>query len=65
MCNKCKGYYLSGIQRCNINVRHCKKCKNPVIISISIKKTPANLNFTRVLCKNIMGDNILLSKKEY
>jgi len=27
------------------------------------KKTPANLNFTGVLCKNIMGDNILLSKK--
>ena len=24
------------------------------------KKTPANLNFTGVLCKNIMGDNILL-----
>ena len=65
MCNKCKAYYLSSIQGCNVSVRHCKKCKDLVIISILIKKTPANLNFTRVLCKNIMGDNILLSKKEY
>jgi len=35
-CNKCNAYYLSSIQGCNVSVRHCKKCKDPVIISISI-----------------------------
>ena len=58
MCNKCKGYYLSSIQTCNVSVRECKKCKDPVIISISINFFfiyEVNSNFFINVCKLYAG----------
>ena len=50
-CNKCNAYYLSSIQGCNVSVRHCKMCKDLVIINNSIKKLPQKSFFTGVLVK--------------